>query len=67
MSAVLGRTGSLKTAARSPGVWAAAWIRLKQDPMGLGALGIVLAFLVLILVLVFRPQGLLGERVGDRA
>lgn len=27
----------------------------------------VFAFLVLILVLVFRPQGLLGERVGDRA
>jgi len=27
----------------------------------------VYAFLVLILVLVFRPQGLLGERVGDRA
>ena len=27
----------------------------------------VFAFLVLILVLVFRPSGLLGERVGDRA
>jgi branched-chain amino acid transport system permease protein len=27
----------------------------------------VFAFFVLILVLVFRPQGLLGERVGDRA
>src|SRR3954469_8417670 len=27
----------------------------------------VFAFLVLILVLVFRPTGLLGERVGDRA
>ncbi len=27
----------------------------------------VIAFLVLILVLVFRPSGLLGERVGDRA
>jgi branched-chain amino acid transport system permease protein len=27
----------------------------------------VFAFIVLILVLVFRPQGLLGERVGDRA
>ena len=27
----------------------------------------VFAFLVLILVLVFRPQGILGERVGDRA
>ena len=25
------------------------------------------AFIVLILVLVFRPQGLLGERVADRA
>jgi branched-chain amino acid transport system permease protein len=27
----------------------------------------VFAFVVLILVLIFRPQGLLGERVGDRA
>ena len=27
----------------------------------------VFAFIVLIMVLVFRPQGLLGERVGDRA
>jgi len=27
----------------------------------------VYAFIVLILVLLFRPQGLLGERVGDRA
>jgi branched-chain amino acid transport system permease protein len=27
----------------------------------------VIAFLVLILVLVFRPSGLLGERVGERA
>ena len=33
---------------------------------GLG-LQIVFAFIVLILVLVFRPSGLLGERVGDRA
>jgi branched-chain amino acid transport system permease protein len=27
----------------------------------------VFAFVVLIMVLVFRPSGLLGERVGDRA
>jgi branched-chain amino acid transport system permease protein len=27
----------------------------------------VFAFLVLITVLIFRPSGLLGERVGDRA
>jgi len=27
----------------------------------------VLAFFVLILVLIFRPSGLLGERVADRA
>jgi branched-chain amino acid transport system permease protein len=27
----------------------------------------VFAFMVLILVLVFRPSGILGERVGDRA
>ena len=27
----------------------------------------VFAFFVLVLVLIFRPSGLLGERVGDRA
>ena len=27
----------------------------------------VFAFFVLITVLIFRPSGLLGERVGDRA
>ena len=27
----------------------------------------VFAFIVLILVLLFRPSGLLGERVSDRA
>jgi branched-chain amino acid transport system permease protein len=27
----------------------------------------IFAFMVLILVLVFRPRGLLGERVSDRA
>ncbi|MBX7021567.1 branched-chain amino acid ABC transporter permease, partial [Providencia rettgeri] len=27
----------------------------------------VFSFIVLILVLIFRPSGLLGERVGDRA
>jgi len=27
----------------------------------------VFAFLVLVLVLILRPSGLLGERVGDRA
>jgi branched-chain amino acid transport system permease protein len=27
----------------------------------------VFAFFVLILVLIFRPSGLLGERVADRA
>jgi len=27
----------------------------------------VFAFFVLIAVLIFRPSGLLGERVGDRA
>src|SRR5688572_28444778 len=48
MSAVLGRNG-LAAIARSPEDWAAAWSRLKQDPIGLGALGVVLAFFVLIL------------------
>ena len=35
-------------------------------PMGARA-GPVAVILVLILVLVLRPSGLLGERVGDRA
>jgi branched-chain amino acid transport system permease protein len=27
----------------------------------------IFAFLILVLVLIFRPSGLLGERVADRA
>lgn len=48
MSAVLERDARAPAAARSPGVWAAAWQRLREDPVGLGALGVVLAFFVLI-------------------
>ncbi|HTL26271.1 MAG TPA: ABC transporter permease, partial [Burkholderiales bacterium] len=48
MSAVLERDLATAAATHSPGVWAAAWSRLKQDPVGLGALGVVLAFFLLI-------------------
>jgi hypothetical protein len=48
MSAVLEREAAPQRTARSPGVWAAAWSRLKDDPVGLGALGVVLAFFLLI-------------------
>ena len=44
MSAALEREAAPQRTARSPGVWAAAWSRLKDDPVGLGALGVVLAF-----------------------
>jgi len=49
MSAVLEHDAALAAESRSPGVWHAAWNRLKQDPVGLGALGVVLAFFLLIL------------------
>jgi len=49
MSAVLERAPEGLAPIQSPGVWAAAWQRLKEDPIGLAALGIVLAFLALIL------------------
>ena len=48
MSAVLERDDAVAAESRSPGVWTAAWNRLKQDPVGLGALGVVLAFFLLI-------------------
>ena len=52
-----------------------AWLAGRIDACGGGGHFIlfgsnyqdVISFLVLILVLVFRPSGLLGERVGDRA
>jgi peptide/nickel transport system permease protein len=49
MSAVLERDEAVAAESRSPGVWAAAWLRLKEDPVGLAALGVVLAFFLLIL------------------
>ncbi len=49
MSAVLPREAAIAGIARSPGVWAAAWQRLRHDPVGVGALAVVLVFLVLIL------------------
>jgi oligopeptide transport system permease protein len=49
MSAVLERESTAPAPVHSPGVWGAAWQRLKEDPVGLGALGVVLAFLALIL------------------
>ena len=49
MSAVLERAAGTPATARSPGVWAAAWQRLKEDRVGLGALAVVLAFFLLIL------------------
>ena len=41
---------------------------VKWRTVGIGlALQFVFAFFVLIAVLIFRPSGLLGERVSDRA
>ena len=49
MSAVLDSGSAIAPAQRSPGVWVAAWRRLKEDKVGLGSLAVVLAFFVLIL------------------
>jgi branched-chain amino acid transport system permease protein len=38
-----------------------------MDKFGSQSWADVWAFVLLILVLLFRPQGLLGERVADRA
>ena len=43
-------TLGLEPAARSPGVWTAAWRRLRKDRVGVASLAIVGAFLVLILL-----------------
>ena len=51
--------------------WSDALARRCDDDPNLTLFGSnyqdVFAFLVLIAVLIFRPSGLLGERVGDRA
>jgi len=49
MSAVIVPVEAIAAMPRSPGVWAAAWQRLRHDPVGVGALAVVLAFLVLIM------------------
>jgi oligopeptide transport system permease protein len=43
------RAASRAAAARSPGVWAAAWKRFRSDRVGVGALVVVVAFLLLVL------------------
>ena len=72
-AAVLGGIGNI------PGAMAGGIVLGLVEALGAGYIGDltgnvfgsnyqdVFAFIVLILVLVFRPQGLLGERVGDRA
>jgi branched-chain amino acid transport system permease protein len=51
--------------------WSDALAKRCQEDQNLTLFGSnyqdVFAFLVLIAVLIFRPSGLLGERVGDRA
>ena len=72
-AAVLGGIGSL------PGAMLGGLLLGVVEALGAGYIGDltnnvfgsnyqdVFAFIVLILVLVFRPSGLLGEKVGDRA
>ncbi|PXW95855.1 peptide/nickel transport system permease protein [Sphaerotilus hippei] len=43
---------------RSRGVWSTAWMRLRQDRVGMGALVVVLAYVLLLLAVV---AGLLGR------
>jgi len=52
MSAVLGAAPAAvpDAPARGRGVWAAAWGRLRQDRVGMAALAVVLAFLVLVVL-----------------
>ena len=49
MSAVLPTPGDAEVTARSPGVWRAAWLRLRQDRVGMASLAVVCAFVLLIL------------------
>ena len=57
-------------------VVAIAWRFLRRLPPGLRVLWrtlvwgfwlVYFSFIVLVVVLIFRPSGLLGERQGDRA
>jgi len=65
-----GYIGNLTDLCRLPWLWGALAERCAQDGHFIlfgSNYQDVFAFAVLILVLVFRPSGLLGERVGDRA
>jgi len=65
-----GYIGELTDLCRIAGVSDGLAARCKADPHFIlfgSNYQDVFAFVVLILVLVFRPSGLLGERVGDRA
>ncbi|MEI6601837.1 MAG: ABC transporter permease, partial [Comamonadaceae bacterium] len=43
-------TDLLQALPRSPGVWAQAWTRLKNDRVGMVSLGVTLFFIVLVLL-----------------
>jgi peptide/nickel transport system permease protein len=52
MSAVIASTGARPAAPRSKGVWASAWERFRSDRVGMTALAIVIAFVLLMLAAV---------------
>ena len=69
-AAVLGGIGNIAGAVVGGfflGIVEAMATAYMPDPFGGGAWKDAWAFVVLILVLVLRPQGLLGEKVADRA
>ncbi len=69
-AAVLGGIGNIQGAVLGGfvlGLVETFAVQYVPGQFGGGAWKDVWAFIVLILVLVFRPQGLLGERVADRA
>lgn len=64
-AAVLGGIGNLTGAAL--GGFVIGFVEVAAVSFGFGRVGAAIVFVVLIVVLVFRPAGLLGQQLGERA
>jgi len=64
-SAVLGGIGNITGAAL--GGFLIGFIEVNSTVAGLGRWSEAIVFGILVLVLVFRPTGLLGQQLGERA